>query len=77
YNALSRNTIAFNSTGLPAISIPAGLSKGNMPVGVQIVGAPFEEVKILSLSYALERVNNYPFKLSPFCAESSLRTDRK
>ena len=77
YNALSRNTIAFNSTGLPAITIPAGLSKDKMPVGAQIVGAPFEEVKILSLSYALERVNNYPFKLSPFCAESSLRTDRK
>ncbi|HYT43612.1 MAG TPA: amidase, partial [Methylomirabilota bacterium] len=45
YQALSRNTIAFNGTGLPAITIPAGLSKGNMPVGAQIVGAPFEEVK--------------------------------
>src|SRR5919107_983301 len=37
--ALLRNTIVFNSTGLPAITIPVGLTKHGMPVGVQIVGS--------------------------------------
>ena len=49
YQALSRHTIAFDSTGLPAISIPIGFSsKDNMPVGAQIIGPPFREEKILS-----------------------------
>jgi Asp-tRNA(Asn)/Glu-tRNA(Gln) amidotransferase A subunit family amidase len=46
------NTIAFDSTGLPAVNEPTGFSSNNMPVGVQIVGAPFKEEKILSLAYA-------------------------
>lgn len=56
--ALLRNTIIFNSTGLPAVSIPIGLTKDNMPVGVQIIGAPFKEHLILSLAYNCECINN-------------------
>mgnify|MGYP001293451982 CR=1 FL=1 len=65
YQALSRNTIGFASTGLPAISIPAGLTNDNMPVGVQIIAAPFEEEKILSIAYAYERVNDSLTKFMP------------
>jgi aspartyl-tRNA(Asn)/glutamyl-tRNA(Gln) amidotransferase subunit A len=65
YQALSRNTIAFDSTGLPAINVPAGLSKDNMPVGIQIVGSPFEEEKILSLAYAYEERNDSLTKFTP------------
>jgi aspartyl-tRNA(Asn)/glutamyl-tRNA(Gln) amidotransferase subunit A len=65
YQALSRHTIAFNSTGLPAVSIPAGFSKDNMPVGAQIIGPPFEEEKILSLAYAYEHVNDSLMKGTP------------
>jgi aspartyl-tRNA(Asn)/glutamyl-tRNA(Gln) amidotransferase subunit A len=65
YQALSRDTIAFDSTGLPAISIPAGFSKDNMPVGAQIIGPPFEEEKILSLAYAYERVNDSLMRFTP------------
>jgi aspartyl-tRNA(Asn)/glutamyl-tRNA(Gln) amidotransferase subunit A len=49
--ALLRNTIVFNSTGLPAISIPIGFTNSTMPVGVQIVGPPFKEEIILSIAY--------------------------
>lgn len=52
--ALLRNTIVFNSTGLPAISIPIGFTNSNMPVGVQIVGPPFKEETILSIAYCYE-----------------------
>ena len=65
YQALSRNTIAFDSTGLPAINVPAGFSKNNMPVGIQMVGSPFDEGKILSLAYAYEERNNNVTKFIP------------
>jgi aspartyl-tRNA(Asn)/glutamyl-tRNA(Gln) amidotransferase subunit A len=65
YQALSRNTIAFNGTGLPAINVPAGFSKNNMPVGIQMVGSPFNEGKILSLAYAYEERNDNITKFIP------------
>jgi aspartyl-tRNA(Asn)/glutamyl-tRNA(Gln) amidotransferase subunit A len=63
--ALLRNNTLFNCTGLPVISIPAGLSKDNMPIGVQIIGAPYEEEKILSIAYAYESVDNSSKKFIP------------
>jgi aspartyl-tRNA(Asn)/glutamyl-tRNA(Gln) amidotransferase subunit A len=65
YQALSRQTIVFDSTGLPVISIPVGFSKDNMPIGAQIIGPPFKEEKILSLAYAYERVNGSLMKFTP------------
>ena len=56
--ALLRNTMIFNSTGLPSLSFPIGLTKDKMPIGVQIIGAPFKEDAILSIAYNYERVNN-------------------
>ena len=56
--ALLRNTIVFNSTGLPAISIPIGFTNSNMPVGVQIVGPPFKEEIILSVAYCYEQISS-------------------
>ena len=56
--ALLQNTIVFNSTGLPAISIPIGLTKDDMPVGAQIIGPPFKEDLILSMAYNYEHINN-------------------
>ncbi|WP_040758380.1 amidase [Sporosarcina newyorkensis] len=45
-----------NLTGLPALSIPGGL-KGNLPVGVQIIGPAFAEARILDVGYAIEQTN--------------------
>ncbi|HEX2409397.1 MAG TPA: amidase family protein [Nitrososphaeraceae archaeon] len=64
-DALTRNNIIFNSTGLPSISIPSGLTKNNLPTGVQIIGAPFEESKILTLAYNYECKNNILDKMIP------------
>ena len=46
-------TIAVNLAGLPAISIPVG-KVNNLPVGLQIIGRPFEENKILEAGQILE-----------------------
>lgn len=47
-------TVPVNLAGLPAISVPSGLNKNGMPVGVQLIGNCFEEKKILRCAYALE-----------------------
>ncbi len=56
--ALLRNTIVFNSTGLPTINIPIGLTKDKMPIGAQIIGPPFKEEMVLSIAYSYECMNN-------------------
>jgi len=66
--ALLRNTIVFNSVGLPSVSIPIGLTKkDNLPLGAQIIGAPFKEETIHSIAYCYERINN---SLSKFVVQS-------
>jgi aspartyl-tRNA(Asn)/glutamyl-tRNA(Gln) amidotransferase subunit A len=52
--AATRFVRPFNVLGLPAISIPCGLSGERLPIGLQIVGPPFEEALILRVAAALE-----------------------
>ena len=47
-------TIPVNLAGIPAISLPCGLSDG-LPVGFQVMAPPLEESKLLNVAYALER----------------------
>jgi aspartyl-tRNA(Asn)/glutamyl-tRNA(Gln) amidotransferase subunit A len=47
-------TIPVNLAGIPALSLPCGLSEG-LPVGFQIMGPPMSEMKLLDVSYALEQ----------------------
>ncbi len=49
-----RNTIPFNLLGLPAISLPCGWTTGGLPVGLQMVGAAFEEAELIGLAAAFE-----------------------
>jgi aspartyl-tRNA(Asn)/glutamyl-tRNA(Gln) amidotransferase subunit A len=52
--ATTRLVRSFNLLGLPALSMPCGLSAGGLPVGLQIVGPAFEEALILRVGAALE-----------------------
>ena len=45
--------------GLPGISVPCGFTRGGLPVGLQILAAPFEEGKILNIAYAFEQHTNH------------------
>ena len=44
----------FNVFGLPAVSVPAGRSPEGLPIGVQIVGRPFEEKAVLAAAAVVE-----------------------
>jgi aspartyl-tRNA(Asn)/glutamyl-tRNA(Gln) amidotransferase subunit A len=52
--ASTRLVRGMNLLGLPALSIPCGLSAGGLPVGLQIIGAAFQEALILRAGAALE-----------------------
>jgi aspartyl-tRNA(Asn)/glutamyl-tRNA(Gln) amidotransferase subunit A len=54
YSCLSKLTTVFDITGLPALNIPAGLVDSKLPVGVQLVGRPFDESRILKIAYTYE-----------------------
>ena len=54
YQVLSRLTTVFDVTGMPVLNVPAGLFDGKLPVGVQLVGRPFEEASILSVAHIYE-----------------------
>ncbi|MBU1944098.1 MAG: Asp-tRNA(Asn)/Glu-tRNA(Gln) amidotransferase subunit GatA [Actinobacteria bacterium] len=47
-------TIPVNLAGIPALSLPCGLSEG-LPVGFQVMGPPLAEQKLLDIAYALEQ----------------------
>jgi amidase len=49
-----------NATGLPALSLPLGRTRENLPIGVQLLGAALEERTLLSLALQLERVAPWP-----------------
>lgn len=50
----SRNTSPFNQAGVPAITIPAGLTSGGLPVGLQLVAPAFQDYKLLAVAEMVE-----------------------
>lgn len=53
-------TFVVSLTGLPAMSVPAGLDRSNLPVGLQVVAPRWNEEGALNLAAALERVAPLP-----------------
>src|SRR4030043_319490 len=51
-------TLPINIAGLPAISIPAGFADG-LPIGMQIIGKPFDEETILRIAFAYEQATDW------------------
>jgi aspartyl-tRNA(Asn)/glutamyl-tRNA(Gln) amidotransferase subunit A len=52
---LTRFTAPFNLSGLPAISIPCGFTRIGLPIGLQMVAAPWNEARLLQAARAYER----------------------
>jgi aspartyl-tRNA(Asn)/glutamyl-tRNA(Gln) amidotransferase subunit A len=56
--------VPVNLAGIPAISVPGGLSEG-LPVGVQLMSDHFTEPMLLRTARAVEEVADFPFELKP------------
>jgi len=57
-------TVTVNLAGLPAISVPAGLDSKGLPLGLQLIGRPWEEGELLNTAYALEEALDFNTKPS-------------
>ncbi len=66
YYALDLFTVAMNLAGVPAVSVPCGLASNNLPLGMQVVGPMFDDVRVLQLARHIEQfanVDNRPTKI--------------
>jgi Asp-tRNA(Asn)/Glu-tRNA(Gln) amidotransferase A subunit family amidase len=55
----------FNLLGFPAAVVPMGYSEQGLPIGVQIVGRPWEEEVVLAVAARLENEKTIPFRAPP------------
>ena len=52
-------TVMINIAGLPSLALPCGFDKENMPIGMQLIGRPFEDGTILSAGNAYQGITDY------------------
>ena len=57
-------TVTVNLAGLPGVSIPTGVDKSGLPLGLQVIGRPWEEGDMLNIAYSLEQSAGFSSKPS-------------
>ena len=57
--ALLRFTRPFNFSGHPACAVPCGFTGGGLPIGMQLVGRPFDEATVLRAADAFQRLTDF------------------
>ncbi len=67
-HALTRLTYPFSLSRLPAISVPCGLSKSGLPIGLQLAAGPGQEGELLAAARAFEEVRG-PWREPPLAAQ--------
>ena len=55
-------TVTVNLAGLPGIAVPTGLDASGLPLGLQLIGRPWEEAALLNHAYVLERAAGFVSK---------------
>jgi aspartyl-tRNA(Asn)/glutamyl-tRNA(Gln) amidotransferase subunit A len=55
-------TVTVNLAGLPGIAVPVGLDAKGLPLGLQLIGRPWEEAALLNHAYVLERAAGFVAK---------------
>ncbi|MBN1325076.1 MAG: Asp-tRNA(Asn)/Glu-tRNA(Gln) amidotransferase subunit GatA [Alphaproteobacteria bacterium] len=66
YYALDLFTVAQNLAGIPACSVPCGLAENKLPLGMQVVGQKFDDMRVLQLAKHIEKfagLDNKPTKI--------------
>jgi Asp-tRNA(Asn)/Glu-tRNA(Gln) amidotransferase A subunit family amidase len=54
--AFPTNTMIAPQAGLPAATVPAGATPAGLPVGLEILGLPYDEPTVLTIAYAFEHM---------------------
>ncbi len=67
-------TIPVNLAGLPGISVPCGFSSG-LPIGLQLIGKPFDEATVLRAAYAYEQGTEWHTRRPPLIAQPVVARD--
>ena len=62
-------TPIWNLTGLPAISIPCGFTEGGLPIGMQVVGRPFDEPRVFKIADAYQQITDWHLQVPPLAQE--------
>ena len=52
-------TVPASLAGLPAISVTAGKNSNNLPIGMQVIGRPFEEISVLAAGKLIEECRGF------------------
>jgi Asp-tRNA(Asn)/Glu-tRNA(Gln) amidotransferase A subunit family amidase len=63
-------TLPFNLTGQPAISVPCGFTRGGLPIGLQLVGRPFDEATLFRAAAAYESATPWHSRTPPVAARA-------
>jgi aspartyl-tRNA(Asn)/glutamyl-tRNA(Gln) amidotransferase subunit A len=58
-------TISVNLAGLPALSLPCGFDRSGLPIGLQIIGRPYDELTVLQTAHAYERSTEWHRRTPP------------
>jgi aspartyl-tRNA(Asn)/glutamyl-tRNA(Gln) amidotransferase subunit A len=56
-------TTAVNLAGLPALSIPAGCADNGLPTGLQLIGRPFDEARLLQVAHQYQQHTDWHLRL--------------
>jgi aspartyl-tRNA(Asn)/glutamyl-tRNA(Gln) amidotransferase subunit A len=60
----------WNLTGLPAMSIPCGFSANGLPIGMQVVGRPFDEPTIFKVADGYQQITDWHLRVPPIAKEA-------
>jgi aspartyl-tRNA(Asn)/glutamyl-tRNA(Gln) amidotransferase subunit A len=67
FEAIPRLTAPFNLTGLPALALPCGFTRENLPLGLQLVARPFAEATLLAAGHAYQQLTTWHARRPPGC----------
>lgn len=59
-------TISVNLAGLPGLSVPCGFTSAGLPIGLQVIGPPFQEAGLLAVAHAYEQAHDWHAKRPVF-----------
>ncbi|NOK39166.1 Asp-tRNA(Asn)/Glu-tRNA(Gln) amidotransferase subunit GatA [Corallococcus exercitus] len=58
-------TLPCNLAGLPGLSVPCGFTQAGLPIGMQLLGRPFDEARLLRIARAFEREHDFFRRAAP------------